>query len=161
MVLINRPDEPHTFFFRAWRKTRCPDISIAADDVAKITERHVEQQLGGCDHKPVLLVIKQDLRQAGRKLCPSWNYKRANWPEFRKKKKKKKSRWKLQKPEDGVTSPKRKSEANHRSHPQRCQRNNSQRKEERLHPMLERTAARTPQYCQQTQREDGILPDRW
>ena len=84
MVLINRPDEPHTYDSRAWRKTSCPDIAIATDDVAKITKRHVEQQLRGSDHKPVLLVIKQDLREAGRKLCPSWNYKRANWPEFRK-----------------------------------------------------------------------------
>ena len=58
-------------------------------------------------------------------------------------------------------SPKWKSEAIHRSHPQRCQRNNSQRKEERLHPRLECTAAGTSQYCQQTQREDGILPNRW
>ena len=45
----------------------------------------MKQQLGGSDHKPVLLVIKQDLCQAGRKLCPSWNYNRANWPEFYKK----------------------------------------------------------------------------
>ena len=86
MVLINRPDEPHTYYSRAWRKTSCPDLAIATDDVAKITKRHVEQQLEGSDHKPVLLVIKQDLREAGRKLFPSWNYKRANWPEFRKKK---------------------------------------------------------------------------
>ena len=82
MVLINRPDEPHTYYSRAWRKPSCPDITIARDDVPKITKRHVEQQLGGGDHKPVLLVIKQDLQQASRKLCPSWNYKRANWPEF-------------------------------------------------------------------------------
>ena len=85
MVLINRPDKPHTYYTRAWRTTSCPDIAIATDDVAKITKRHVEQQLGGSDHKPVLLFIKQDLRQAGRKLCPSWNYKRTNWWEFRKK----------------------------------------------------------------------------
>ena len=85
MVLINRPDEPHTYYSRAWRKTSCPDIAIATDDVAKTTKRHVEQQLGGSDHKPVLLAIKQDLREAGRKPFPSWNYKRANWPEFRKK----------------------------------------------------------------------------
>ena len=56
MVLINRPDEPHTY------------IAIATDDVTKITKHHVEQQLGGGDHKPVLLVTKQDLHQAGRKL---------------------------------------------------------------------------------------------
>ena len=84
MVLSNRPDEPRTYYSRAWRKTSCPDITIATDDVTKTTKRHVEQQLGGSDHKPVLLVIKQDLREAGRKLFPSWNYKRANWPEFRK-----------------------------------------------------------------------------
>ena len=68
MVLINRPGEPHTYYSRAWRKTSCPDLAIATDEVAKITERHMEQQLGGSDHKPVLLVIKQDLRQARRKL---------------------------------------------------------------------------------------------
>ena len=84
MVLINRPHEPHTYYSIAWRKNSCPDNAIATDDVAKITECYVEQHLGGSDHKPVLLVIKQDLREAGRKLCPSWNYRRANWPEFRK-----------------------------------------------------------------------------
>ena len=55
MVLINCPDEPHTYYSRAWRKTSCPDIAIETDDVAKTTKRHVEQQLGGSDHKPVLL----------------------------------------------------------------------------------------------------------
>ena len=79
MVLIIRFDELHTYCSTAWRTTNCLDIAIATDDVAKITERHVEQQLGGNDHKPVLLVIKQ----AGRKLCPSWNYKRAKQLEFR------------------------------------------------------------------------------
>ena len=67
MVLINRPNEPHTYYSRAWRKTSCPDIAIATDDVAKITKRHVERQLRGSDHKPVLLVIKQvdNCAQAG------------------------------------------------------------------------------------------------
>ena len=68
MVLINRPDEPHTYYSRAWRNTSCPDIAIATDDVAKTTKRHVEQQLGGSDHKPVLLVIKKQVEncaQAG------------------------------------------------------------------------------------------------
>ena len=46
-------------------------MTIATDDGAKITERYVEQQLGGSDHKPVRFVIKQDLLKAGRKLCPS------------------------------------------------------------------------------------------
>ena len=81
MVLINRPVEPHTYYYRAWRKATCPDLTIATDDVAKRTERQVEQ-LGESDHKPVFLVIKQDLRQERRKLCPGWNYKRANCPVF-------------------------------------------------------------------------------
>ena len=42
IVLINRPDEPHTYYSRAWRKISCPDIAIATDDVAKITKRHAE-----------------------------------------------------------------------------------------------------------------------
>ena len=81
MVLINRPDEPHTYYSRAWRKTTCQDIAIATDDVAKITKRHVEQQLGGSDHKPVLLVIKQDLSSGRRKSVPQLELqksKRAN-----------------------------------------------------------------------------------
>ena len=153
MVLINCPDEPHTYYSTASRKTSCPDLAIATDDVAKITERHVEQQLGGSNHKPVLLVNKQDLRQARRKLCPSWNYKRANWPEFRKK--------------ADENSRYQKVEQHHPNEKVKlftgailsAAKENSQRKEERLRPRLECTAAGT-QFCQQTQREDGILPDR-
>ena len=92
MVLINRPDEPHTYCYRGWRTASCPDISIATD-VATITERHVELQLGGSDHKPVLLVIKEDLRQAGRKLCPSWNYKKQTGQNFVKKQMKTAEPW--------------------------------------------------------------------
>ena len=153
MVLINRPDEPHTYYSRAWRKTSCPDIAIATDDVAKTTKRHVEQQLGGSDHKPILLAIKQDLREAGRKLFPSWNYKRANWPEFRKK------------ADENCRN--QMMEQHHLNEKVKlfteailsAAKKNSQRKEKRLHPRLECTAAGTSQYCQQTQREDGILPN--
>ena len=60
MVLINHPDDPHTYYSRAWRTTSCPDLAIATDDVAKITRHHVDQQHGGSDHKPVILHIKQD-----------------------------------------------------------------------------------------------------
>ena len=55
MVLINHPDDPHTYYSRAWRTTSCPDLAIATYDVAKITRYHVDQQLGGSDHKPVIL----------------------------------------------------------------------------------------------------------
>ena len=82
MVLIDHPDDPHTYYSRAWRTTSCPDIAIATDDVAKITRHHVEQQLGGSDHKPVILHIKQDSQPTNIKQCPSWNYKKANSTEF-------------------------------------------------------------------------------
>ena len=82
MVLINHPDDPHTYYFRAWRTTSCPDHAIATNNVAKITRHHVEQQLGGSDHKPVILHIKQDSQPTNIKQCPSWNYKKANWTEF-------------------------------------------------------------------------------
>ena len=150
MVLINRPGEPHTYYPRAWRKTRCPDLAIPTDDVAKITERHVEQQLGRSDHKPVLLVIKQDVEN-----CAHAGTTKEQTDQNFIKNADDNSR--NQKTEQHHLN--EKTEAIHRSHPQRCQRNNSQRKE-RLHPRQECAAARTPQYCQQTQREDGILPDR-
>ena len=79
MVLINPPDDPHTYNFRAWRTTSCPDLAIATNDVAKITRHNVEQQLGGSDH------IKQDSQPTNIKQCPSWNYKKANWTEFQAK----------------------------------------------------------------------------
>ena len=58
MVLINKADDPPTFYSRAWRTTSCPDLAIATDDVAKITSREVDKQLGGSDHKPIFLTIE-------------------------------------------------------------------------------------------------------
>ena len=39
----------------------CPDLAIATDDVAKITSREVDKQLGGSDHKPIVLTIERNL----------------------------------------------------------------------------------------------------
>ena len=80
----NHPDDPHTYYSRAWRTTSCPDIVIATDDVAKITLHHVDQ-LGESDHKPVILHTKQDFQPTNIKQCPSWNYKKANWTECQAK----------------------------------------------------------------------------
>ena len=85
IVLINYPDYPHTYHSRAWRTTSCLDLAIATDDVTKITRHHVDQQLGGSDHKPVILHIKQDSQPTNIKQCPSWNYKKANWTDFKQK----------------------------------------------------------------------------
>jgi len=59
MVLINKADDPPTFYPRAWRTTSCPDLAIATNDVAKITRQEVDKQLGGSDHKPIFLTIER------------------------------------------------------------------------------------------------------
>ena len=59
MVLINKADDPPTFYSRAWRSTSCPDLTIATDDVAKITSREVDKQLGESDHKSIFLTIER------------------------------------------------------------------------------------------------------
>ena len=64
---------------------RFPLFIDSTDDVAKTTQRQVDLQLGGSDHKPVILHIEHDPRPTYNKLCPSWNYKKAKWTDFRKK----------------------------------------------------------------------------
>ena len=76
MVLINRADEPNTYYSRAWRKTSCPDIANATDDMAKITERRVEQ-LGGSDHKPAILVVKAGSATDRHKTVPKLELKKS------------------------------------------------------------------------------------
>ncbi|XP_041365595.1 uncharacterized protein LOC121380709 [Gigantopelta aegis] len=84
LILINTPDDPNTFYSRAWRTTSNPDLAIATDDIHKITAREVCHQLGGSDHKPVILNIKKQTSFGGSKLQPSWNYKQANWDLLKK-----------------------------------------------------------------------------
>ena len=56
--LINKPDDPDTFYSRTWRTTSTPDLAIASDDIQGITEREVSSQLGGSDHRPVIISTK-------------------------------------------------------------------------------------------------------
>ena len=58
LILINKPDDPDTFYFRTWRTTSTPDLAIATDDIQGIAEREVSSQLGGSDHRPVIISIK-------------------------------------------------------------------------------------------------------
>ena len=58
MVLINKADDPSTPELGQQRSS-CPDLAIATDDVAKITSREVDKQLGGSDHKPIFLTIER------------------------------------------------------------------------------------------------------
>ena len=82
LVLLNKPDDPPTFYSRVWKTTSTPDLAIATDNLQKMAEREVSEQLGGSDHKPVILTIAKQVIPYSGKLPPSWNYKKANWKLF-------------------------------------------------------------------------------
>ena len=83
LILINKPDDPDTFYSRTWRTTSTPDLAIATEDIQGIAEREVSSQLGGSDHRPVIISIKGQTQPHRNKLPASWNYKKANWDAFR------------------------------------------------------------------------------
>jgi len=84
LVLLNRPDDTPTFYSRVWRTTSTPDLAVATDNIQKITNREVCAQLGGSDHKPVILTIQKRVTTFSGRLPPSWNYKKADWGLFKK-----------------------------------------------------------------------------
>ena len=81
LVLINKPSDTPTFYSRVWHTTSNPDLAIATDDIQKIAEREVCAQLGGSDHRPIILTVQKQIQGSG-KLSPSWNYKKADWDLF-------------------------------------------------------------------------------
>ena len=81
LVLINKPDDTDSYYSRTWRTTSTPDLAIATDDLHKISQREVCKQLGGSDHKPILISLEKCGSRQG-KLPPSWNYKKADWHQF-------------------------------------------------------------------------------
>ena len=82
MILLNDPEDPPTFFSRRWLTTTTPDLAFATDDLSHKTSRKVLSQLGGSDHKPVLLAINLQYRPSSSKTFPRWNYKKADWEMF-------------------------------------------------------------------------------
>ena len=46
------------------------------------TTREVQNQLGGSDHKPVLLSLDLNYKPTEPKSLPRWNYKKADWTKF-------------------------------------------------------------------------------
>ena len=56
LLLINDPEDPPTFYSRRWLTTSTPDLALATENIARKTTREVLNQLGGSDHKPVLLL---------------------------------------------------------------------------------------------------------
>ena len=83
LLLINRPDDPPTFYSRTWRTTSTPDLAFATDDLHGIAKREVNDQLGGSDHRPVVISIQRQFDSNFTRLPPSWNYKKANWDLFK------------------------------------------------------------------------------
>ena len=83
LILINKPDDPDTFYSRTWRTTSTPDLAIATDDIQGTAEQEVSSQLGGSDHRPVIISIKGQTRPHRNKLPASWNYKKVDWDAFR------------------------------------------------------------------------------
>ena len=82
LLLVNKPDDKPTHFHRAWKTTSHPDLAIATDNLHKICEKSVEDQLGGSDHRPVILRLETlDQPETLRKEA-SWNYKKADWKLF-------------------------------------------------------------------------------
>ena len=77
LTLINRPNDAPTFYSRLWHTTSTPDIALCTEDLHRIIEREVGNQLGGSDHRPVYLTIAEKTVSAP--VLPRWNYKKANW----------------------------------------------------------------------------------
>ena len=59
-------------------------VLIKKTDVAKITSREVDKQLGGSDHTPIFLTIERQKPPPETYQSPSWNVKKANWEVFKK-----------------------------------------------------------------------------
>lgn len=82
LLLINDPDDAPTFYSRRWLTTTTPDLALATEDLARKTTRRILDQLGGSDHRPVLLTLDLNFKPPEEKCFPRWNYKKANWTRF-------------------------------------------------------------------------------
>ena len=71
LILINKPGDPDTFYSRTWRTTSTPNLANATDDIQGIAEREVSLQLGGSDHRPVIISIKGQAQPHRNKLPAS------------------------------------------------------------------------------------------
>ena len=83
LILINKPQDPPTFYSRSWRTTSTPDLAFATDNIHKLCHREVYSQLGGSDHRPVTILVDQKTPVSTFKRVPIWNYKRADWDGFK------------------------------------------------------------------------------
>ena len=82
LLLLNDPEDPPTFFSRRWLTTTTPDLAFATEDLSKKATRTVKGQLGGSDHKPVIIFLDLHFKPQEAKTFPRWNYKKADWERF-------------------------------------------------------------------------------
>ena len=75
LLLINDPEDPPTFYSRRWLTTTTPDLALATENIARKTTREVLNQLGGSDHKPVLLSIDLNYKPTEPKPFPGCKVK--------------------------------------------------------------------------------------
>lgn len=83
LILVNDPTDTPTFYSRRWRTTTTPDLAFCTDDIHGKISRKVEEQLGGSDHRPVVLTMRA--KAPGQPQHPRWNYKKAKWGLFSKR----------------------------------------------------------------------------
>ena len=83
LILINKPGDQPTYYSRSWRTTSTPDIAFATDSLHKTSHREVCAQLGGSDHRPVILRFDHQAPPKNFNPAPSWNYKKADWENFK------------------------------------------------------------------------------
>ena len=83
LILINKPQDPPTFYSRSWRTTSTPDLAFATDNIHKLCHREVCSQLRGSDHRPVTILVDQKTPASTFKRAPSWNNKMADWDGFK------------------------------------------------------------------------------
>ena len=82
MILLNDRDDPPMFYSRRWMTTSTPDIAFSTGDIAGKINRQVLDQLGGSDHRPVLLKLQLNDKHKNIKSFPRWNYRKADWEKI-------------------------------------------------------------------------------
>ncbi|PVD38981.1 hypothetical protein C0Q70_01606 [Pomacea canaliculata] len=82
LILVNDPTDPPTFYSRRWHTTTKLDLALCTDDIHKNLSRTVLDQLGGSDHRPVLLTITGNTTPEPPQHA-RWNHKKAQWGLFR------------------------------------------------------------------------------
>jgi len=80
--LLNKPDDPPTFFSRAWKTTSHPDLSFASNNITRGSTKQVMKQLATSDHKPILITSQVSPPTVSTSTLPRWNYKKADWTKF-------------------------------------------------------------------------------